>query len=433
MDWKEVEATFLREAEQAVERWAKKNRRHHAYAFAFHESYRELDGQIAFPFLGVNSIEFLEDDQGTDDVKLEWNSADWNWENILAVQPIDKLGKLVCDEATKSTQAHWYRTEKRFVAMVVRVARALRKKFAKHANVTPDFVVYFDDEDGGLELVKKCVPAKLYNKHFFEYEEDELSGLSENAKFEEYLSNPWLYEDELVAMGKQAIDPLRNILQDPERGWSAAAVLGDLGVKDSTVLERLRKEVKSVRKQGAAELCAMTLGLWDDLDFLFKLVKSKKTQTVAVYGILVRLKSRAGRQPEPIPLDYEPVERLLALRTSAISRFIRKELEPGSSFIEIKPADVDEAIRGLTSQSVVIRQHAVCVLGERGLGKAVGKRVLPELAKRLYDKVPNVRRLALLAISDWKAAAKPYHAEMKKLQKEDPDPDVRFWANYVFE
>ena len=181
-----------------------------------------------------------------------------------------------------------------------------------------------------------------------------------------------------------------------------------------------------------ADHSARALFLLGDVEFLFPLVQNARTRSLALTGILTGLKPRASRCLHPIPLDYRPAERLLALKSAAVTRLVNEELRPGSSFIDIKATDVAEALRGLSSPYVVIRQHAVCVLGDRGLGKAAGKVVLPALADRFHDPEPNVRRLTLLALSYWKAAAQPYHAEMRKLQK-DKDADIRFWARYVFD
>ena len=433
MDWKELEAAITAETEKAMQKWLDKNSKHHVYAMAFCESYRELDGQIAFPMLALNSIETLQREQDTKDVELEWNPADWRWENILPIRAVHNFEKQVIEEANRGTQAHWYKTEKRFVAMIVRVAKALRKRFAKHPNTTTDFVVYFDDAEGGLLLVKKCVGAKLFEKLFSDLDDDELEGLSEQQKLNAYFSEPWMYEKQITALGEAAVEPLLKMLDDPKNCGSAPSLLDQLGIHEPRIVEALRKQVMSADKPGVAEQSAITLRFWDDEAFLFNLVEQEETRKAAVRGLLAGLGFRAGQRTSRIPLDYRPAERLLEMKSSSITSLVRSELQPGSSFIEITPSDVDEALRGLESKHAVIRQHAVCVLGERGLGKSVGKKVLPKLAKKLQDKVPNVRRLALLSLSYWKAAAKPYHAEMKKLQTEDPDRDVRICATYVFE
>jgi len=51
-----------------------------------------------------------------------------------------------------------------------------------------------------------------------------------------------------------------------------------------------------------------------------------------------------------------------------------------------------------------VRKHAVCVLGERRLGDAVGRAVIPQLrAIAETDPDSEVRRLAALSLRWWKA------------------------------
>ncbi len=187
-----------------------------------------------------------------------------------------------------------------------------------------------------------------------------------------------------------------------------------------------------MRNTGAGSHSADALHLLGDVEFLYGLLQQADIRDHAVEGILKGLKVGASERKQPLPLDYRHAERLLAMNSPEIEARVVEELKPGSSFIEIKPSDLDEVLRGLNSPHVVIRQHAACVADDRALGKAVGKRLLPALAEKLTDPVPNVRRLALLALSNWKADAAPYHAEMKKLQK-DKDPQVRQYAFAVFD
>jgi len=85
---------------------------------------------------------------------------------------------------------------------------------------------------------------------------------------------------------------------------------------------------------------------------------------------------------------------------------------------------VTEALSGLSSKHAIVRWHAASVLGERRLGVAAGKRILPALQRALSDAHPTVRRLAVLSILAWKGAAKPYLAAIDALRS-DPDESVR--------
>jgi hypothetical protein len=83
---------------------------------------------------------------------------------------------------------------------------------------------------------------------------------------------------------------------------------------------------------------------------------------------------------------------------------VADELKPGTSYCDISPTDVPEALRGAKSPHVLVRKHAVCVLGERRLGDAVGRGVIPELrAIAETDSDSEVRRLAALSLKWWKA------------------------------
>jgi HEAT repeat protein len=149
---------------------------------------------------------------------------------------------------------------------------------------------------------------------------------------------------------------------------------------------------------------------------------SKQKPATAVNGLTARLKAiTAGGAPRP--LDYAPLEAWLTKNPKGRS-LVEKELAPGSCFVDIQKSDVDEAVRALSSPFAVVRWHAADVLGERELGAAAGAKALPALASVLRDKHALVRRLAVLSITRWKAASKPYHAAIRAMKK-DSDPVVR--------
>jgi hypothetical protein len=81
---------------------------------------------------------------------------------------------------------------------------------------------------------------------------------------------------------------------------------------------------------------------------------------------------------QPLSLDYLPLEEFLSVYPGMVPD-VADELKPGSSYCIISPAEVPEALRGTTSSYVLVRKHAVCVLGERRLGDAVGRQVIPRL------------------------------------------------------
>jgi hypothetical protein len=121
MDWKRFEAVLLKESEAAFRRWLTENPGQTAYALAFHESYRELDGQITLPQLAVNSLQAAQENQATQEIELLWNPADWPWRNLLALEqePLSQQEADLNLEANRSTQKHWLRTERRLLSILV--------------------------------------------------------------------------------------------------------------------------------------------------------------------------------------------------------------------------------------------------------------------------------------------------------------------------
>lgn len=431
MIWRELESTIAVVAEEAVVAWMKKNPKQRAYAFAFHECYRELDGVITIPQLGVNSIQKNAFEGGEEDDGWKWNSADWHWLNILPTRsPLRKLEAVLTAEACRSSQKHWLKCEKRFYSILVRVAKLLYHKFSRNSQTTDDFVVYIDDE-GDLDIIRLTVPAKLFDRHFAKFKKPliDVKDIAPKELIKKYIDEIYIYGREIVALGRTAIVPLIKKLEDPENGHFAPDLLADINHPTKALIRALRKYT-SVHS-GLAESCSRALFLLGDVEYLFTLVGDDNTRLHAVRGIVTGLKARASEYKPPVPLDYRHVERLLAMDSPEIFQQLNQELAPGSSFIEILESDVDELLRGLSSPHTVIRQHAACISDRRSLGAKVGKRLLPVLAEKLRDHNPNVRRLTLIALARWKSAAKDYHQQMKLLQN-DNDSLVREFAFYVF-
>jgi HEAT repeat protein len=242
-------------------------------------------------------------------------------------------------------------------------------------------------------------------------------------KMETYLQDLDSYEEEIVALAEAALTALIEKL-DRDDGWRAARLLGRIGRSTPAVLKALRRQVQEAREPAA--WCARVLESLGDTEYLFRLASQEASQKAALSGLVFTYTSWASSLgwPNRRELDYRPLERILESKRPAWTRAVEEQLRPGSSFVTIQANEVDEAIRGLQSPHVIIRQHATCILGSRELGVAAGKKILPALVERLDDPHPNVRRLAALNLSYWKAAAKPYFPNIRRLLK-DPNPDVR--------
>ncbi|MEC7520956.1 MAG: hypothetical protein VYE22_13865 [Myxococcota bacterium] len=130
------------------------------------------------------------------------------------------------------------------------------------------------------------------------------------------------------------------------------------------------------------------------------------------------------------PLDYRPLEAWLTAGTDERRARVEKELSPGSGGARIAPSDVEEALRGSTSEHAVVRWHGCSALMWREVAASKADRVLPALAARLEDPHPLVRRVAVLGLEMWKGQAAPYHAAIAKW-RDDPDEIVRHIADGI--
>lgn len=390
-------------------------------AIALHECYRELDGNLSLPILAVR---FESLDASTEEPI--WNPADWP--SVCEYSATEALQKCEADlyrEATKGSQTHWSKCEAKLLTACLKVAKSLYKQYAKHPSVTKDFVVYFDDEVGGLEWIEETVPPKLFEKLFSAYKQSVVDippGVVDPRLFEDLVS----HEEKILALGDAAIEPLIVKLDDPSLGYLAATYLGKLQKPTPRVIEALRSRLTST--PGVSTASANALALLNDMEFLFQATHNENHRKLALSGILHRIK-RASQAY--IPLDYRWLERILALGQPAITEIILNSTKPEIFSAEIKPSDVDEALRGLQSPYEVVQLHATMALGDRALGKEASKKILPALVHQLQNPSPAIRRMAILSLSFWKAAAKPYHAEMRKCL-EDPVSMVRSAAGSIF-
>ncbi|MBL8918780.1 MAG: HEAT repeat domain-containing protein [Myxococcaceae bacterium] len=215
-------------------------------------------------------------------------------------------------------------------------------------------------------------------------------------------------QKELLAMGKPAVPALLGALRDKTHGWTAARVLGQLGLSTPEVIAALRK-------RGDELWFSMALGMLGDHDWL-----AKQAPLTAVRGLTARLKAITRGGP-PRPLDYRPLEGWLETNPKERKR-VEDELAPGRSYVRIEKSDVDEALRALGSPFAVVRWHAASVLGDRRLRSA--RVILPRLVALFDDRSALVRRLAVLSVTRWKAAAKGHLPAIRAL-KHDTDPVVR--------
>ena len=168
------------------------------------------------------------------------------------------------------------------MAGLVRLARRLRKVAPELLPVTDDFVCFVHDEEGGSELAARST--------------------------------------------------LLTVLDHPQNGWTAAMLVGNIGIGRPDLIEALRRRARKSHWHASA------LGMLGDYAWL-----SKQPPEVTVHAMVAPLKAICAGRPRP--LDYRPIEQFLDNAEQRLRKRIEKELEPGSSYVSAAKTDVPEALR----------------------------------------------------------------------------------------
>lgn len=398
------------------------------YALALYGVYRERDAALYLPLLGAATQLGGPPADGRGFWSARFNPPDWDLTELPLDPKSEALEGALIAEATRGTVAHWREVESVYFEVLVDIAGRLRDEARSVLAVTEDFICFWHDAAGGPELAQRTIPRDLYERLFARQVADaeELAAARAKPGHERaamLVTRFGCYEGitsedaqrELLALGETAVPALVDGLADPKCGWTAAMVLGQIGVATSAAIAALRD-----RADG--HWFAKALGRLGDHEWL-----STQPPAIAVNGFCARL--QAITEGPPLALDYRPLERFLDDADLETHALVDEALAPGQSYVSIRKSDVDEAIRGLSSDHPVVRWHATSLLGERELGRSVGQRVLPLLVERLGDPDPLVRRLAVLSTDGWKAA-RQYRTALEPLL-EDPDETVRRIAEAV--
>jgi hypothetical protein len=207
----------------------------------------------------------------------------------------------------------------------------------------------------------------------------------------------------LRTFGSAAIPALLPLLRKSKHTWLAAKLLAGIGVPDGTVISALSAALPASTPDSPAQLWSCrALALLGRLDIVLANAPGLSSEALAT-AVTARYTSFRGDGAHPLLLDYLPLEDFLSMSPENAPK-VADELKPGRSYCVISPAEVPKALRGTTSPYVLVRKHAVCVLGDRGLGDAAGRQVIPQLrAVAGTDPDSEVRRLAALSLQYWKA------------------------------
>ena len=358
-------------------------------AAALDEQYAETDGVITAPSL------YLNDDGELMDSPVDWKTGRHDW----APEPwIDALQA----EACAGTVSHWEDIFARYQDVLVQVCVAA----GAHLGIP----VFFVNHDCYEETLARCLsPSQLCSLFpdvvAAQAERTRVSALPADEQIAFYISrlnrsDDLIHSEEaeeaLRAFGSAAIPALLPLLRKSKHAWRAAKLLAEIGIPDESVISALSAAASTPDSPAQGWSCS-ALALLGRLD----LVPLGELAT----AVTARYTSFRDYGAHPLLLDYLPLEDFLSTFPEDTPK-VANALKPGSSYCVISPAEVPEALRGTTSPFVLVRKHAVCVLGKRHLGDDAGRQVIPRLsAIAETDPDSEVRRLAALSLEWWK----PYH------------------------
>jgi hypothetical protein len=363
---------------------------------ALDQVYAETDGIITAPSLFLNNngehMDSLADwGEGIDD----WAPERW----------IDALTA----EACSGTVSHWDDIFARYRDVLVRICVA--------AGAHLGMPVFCVDHDCYEETLARCLTPSQLRSLFPEVvarqaERARVSALPPGEQIAHYVSrlnrfDGHIHSEEaqkaLRGFGSAAIPALLPLLREREHPWMAAVLLAEIGVPDDAVVSALSDALAASTPDSPAQLWSCrALAQLGRLDLVLAGASDLSNEAL-VTAVTARYTAFRDHGAHPLPLDYLPLEEFLSDHT-AIAPTVADELKPGTSYCVISAAEVPEALRGTTSTHVLVRKHAVCVLGERRLGDAVGRAVIPHLrAIAATDLDSEVRRLAALSLKWWKA------------------------------
>jgi hypothetical protein len=363
-------------------------------AVALSELYAETDGVIEAPALFLN-------DDGED------MGAPGNWETVLHTWAPEPWIKALTAEACSGPVSHWEDIFARYRDVLAQICVATGARLC-----IPVF--YVEHGSRYEEMLARCLAPSQLRSLFPEVvarqaERTRVSALPPGEQIAHYVSRLNRYDGlinseeaqkALFGFGPAAIPALLPLLRQCEHAWLAAKLLADIGVPDDMVISALSAAVAASTSDSPAQLWSCrALAQLDRLDLVLAGASDLSREAVAT-AVAVRYKYHGAY---PLSLDYRPLEEFLSAN-KAIAPAVAEELKPGTSYCEISPADLPEALRGTTSTHVLVRKHAVCVLGERRLGDAVGRVIIPQLrAIAETDPDSEVRRLTALSLKWWKA------------------------------
>lgn len=160
LNWPQISESLIDTCSTLLTRWLAESSSP-LYAAAFFGSYREYHATICLPAFAANSLTNVPTECGTGFYDSErWTPQDWALCKELEAEPLQVLQEAL--DIASANAALWPEIETQFVDCIVHCARILYQRFAHHPNVSANFVVFFDDEEGGIELARASLPPALH-------------------------------------------------------------------------------------------------------------------------------------------------------------------------------------------------------------------------------------------------------------------------------
>jgi HEAT repeat protein len=456
--WKALEPLIVEDALRALRELLADNPDDQFYVAAFHGVYRERDGTISLPSLGANTVAAREDEEEAsgDFWDADWNPADWDHELVdFESDALNQAAGAADKAARQASRAGWLQAEKDCFDMLVSASQKVREALgdSPHASqLTPDFVVFVHDEAYATDLARRCIGDKAFFRLFpderkKDRERQRVAALPEAERIDFLVGRLHRNDgaigseeatEQLCAIGAPAVPALLARMDHgksrSKHGWDGAMLLGRIGAATPEVLDALKTQMATSREEPGRAWAARALAYLGQSDWLLaQLEQAEGNETdaarMAIEGLCAPYSS--FRDPTPLPLDYRTLEALLEGPPATVG-LVLDILRPGSGYCELRAGEVDEALRGLASPHAFVRRHAASLCWERGLGDAIGQRLLPVLAERLAkDDNADVRWQAARSIGYWKAAGQPWHAAVEHAALHDTDERVRAAAQSV--
>jgi hypothetical protein len=230
----------------------------------------------------------------------------------------------------------------------------------------------------------------------------------------------------------QVAHALLPMLTRPGKQWRAAMLLAQMAYRDEQVLTALRQQVQapvhSPREESERGWCASALGSLGDQEWLQQQIGATAVPVDRIaQGIAYPYRAWNSKPgTTALHLDYAPLERALDLKHPALTRALNEELSPGTGYCSLRVEDLEQALFAMQSAHALVRVHAACIMGERSLGAAAGRRITPVLAQALsHDSNEGVRYQAMLGLRYWKKASAEQRAAIEHATEHDTSDDIR--------